>query len=469
MSGEYKLIITEPSAREPLIDHGRHFSVNGMIGHTSSVPDDAVLTVSLLDSSGRVVRYARQTKKNSAQMWAYHPDLTAYGEELDPGREKLKKIGFAELMVKDATRPEESFRDATLKCWYGDGSFKSMIVSATDAAHGAAADDGIGLLDGDGEPYSALERGSYTIVAELCSREGETLASDSKRIVIGNHRDHIICRFNPRAHREKMTAWSEEIGITMTNDSLPGYLDPYIGRWQYHMGLLAMYRANDLAMYRGPKIHMFVYLIDPTSTSYETELAYLQSMGYVKDPERFAAYHYDIGEAVLSEGKENERRGSISEFEKNEYLHVYRIDTVNASAEENVYDLSGRAVVSHHTDTADLCVRAGEDIAVTGVVRPWQLDASDFKLRRDNIYDIANSVSSIKYVFSDGEREWSDERELMLERIDSYSIGRSVYEFYNIFRIGEALRGKTLTVTLTACDRRGENPQAKKTVEIKVI
>ena len=60
-----------------------------------------------------------------------------------------------------------------------------------------------------------------------------------------------------------------------------------------------MYRACDIAQYAVARIHMFLYLIDPASTSYETELAYLQQQRIVGDPQRFFAYYYDIGEASL--------------------------------------------------------------------------------------------------------------------------------------------------------------------------
>lgn len=230
MKRKYQLVITVPSADLPLIEYGRHFTVNGKILHTQPVPDDAVMTVMLLDRQGNVVRHASQCKKNSASIYAYHPDLTAYEESIDPGRERLKAFGFAELMVKDISSPEDSFRDATIKCWYSDDAFKAMIVSATGAEHGAMMDDGIGFVDENGMPYRALERGNYTIVAQLRGSNRELLASVSKKIVIGSQKNLIICRINPLSHREKMAQWSEEMGFSMSQDVLPGYLDPYMGQ-----------------------------------------------------------------------------------------------------------------------------------------------------------------------------------------------------------------------------------------------
>ena len=465
MKDSCALIFKVPSEEMPTIPHGSHFAVVGEIRHQQALPEDAILTVKLLDGEGNVLRFARQNRKNNPSVYAYHPDLTCYAELLDPGREKMKSFGFPELMVKDPADPDASMRDATIKCWYSDDTFKAIIVSATDQAHGLICDDGVGFVDEKGDSYTALPRGGYRLVAELADPRGGVLAVAEKEILIGDRRDQLICRFNPMAHRKNMTAWSERMEFFIMNDLIPGYLDPYLGHWEYHMGLLPMYRACDLAMFEVPKVHMFVYLIDPTSTSYETELAYLQSKGYVALPERFEAYHYDIGEAAFGG-----RMGEIMPFEKDSYLHVYRVDIVNENAKENVFDLSGDGVISSVFDTKTVKVRAGEKIAITGVVKPWQLDPASFVRRADNTYEIGDAVEKIVYVFDDGVQKQRFERKLLMERIDGgKSIGRSVYEFYNIFLVDEAWRGKRIVVRITATDRGGENPEANQTIVLEVV
>ena len=464
MNGAYRLVFTIPSEREATVTYGSHFSVMGEIVHREPIPEDAVLTVKLFDEEGKLLRWASQNQKNNSNLYAYHPALTCYGEDLDPAREKMKQFGFPELMVRDAADPEASMRNATVKCWYSDDRFKALIVSATDRAHGLICDDGIGFTDEKGKPYTVLKKGRYQLVAELVTADGVLLAREEKAIKIGARKDQMICRFNPTAHRRNMTAWSERTGFFIMNDPIPGYLDPYLGHWDYHMGLLAMYRACDLAMFEGPKIRMFVYLIDPTSTSYETELAFLQSKGYVGFSDRFEAYHYDIGEAEFGG-----RKGRIMPFERDSLLWVYRVDTVNEKAEESVFDLGGEGVISSAFDTNAVRVRAGDRIAITGVVRPWQMDPAAFSLKWDNTYEIADAVSRMVYVFDDGEKTYRIERELMMERIDrEKSIGRSVYEFYNLFSIDRDWRGKRVTVTITAADRSGEYPLARQTIILEV-
>ena len=465
MKDTYALRFTVPSGECPTVTYGSHFSVVGKIRHEKSLPENAVLTVKLLDREGKVLRFARQDRKNNPNVYADHPDLTCYAESLDPGREKMKQFGFPELMVRDLNDPEDSMRDATIKCRYSDDIFKAVIVSATDKAHGLICNDGVGFTDEKGDPYAVLPRGRYTLAAELTDRDGNLLARAEKDLKIGDRADQLICRFNPIAHRKNMTAWSEQTGFFIMNDPLPGYLDPYLGHWDYHMGLLPLYRACDLAMFEGPKIQMFVYLIDPTSTSYETELAFLQSKGYVGSSDRFAAYHYDIGEAKIGE-----RKGKILPFGEDSFLHVYRVDTVNAKARENIFDLGGEGVISSAFDTDVVKVRAGDNIAITGVVKPWQLDPASFVMREDNTYEIRDAVEKIVYIFDDGVKKQRVERELLMERTDGgKSIGRSVYEFYNLFLVDEAWRGKRIVVRITATDRGGENPEANQTIVLEVV
>ena len=266
-----------------------------------------------------------------------------------------------------------------------------------------------------------------------------------------------------------MIGWCHKIGVSISEETLPGYLEPYLGGWSYHMGLLPMYRANDIAFYDRPKIHMFVYLIDPTSTSYETELAYLQAKGVVGDPDRFAAYHYDIGEAMIHKGEGGLMEGKIVPFACDRYLSLCRVDVVNEQARENVFDLDEKGVKRSVTALAgEVAVSAGEDIAVMGVVRPWQLDGNDFTLTRENVYRIGNAVCRVHYRIDDGESRREEDRALMLERIDGDPIGRSVYEFYNLFHIGKEMKGRCIRIRVAACDRGGEHAGADAELVLRV-
>ena len=175
-----------------------------------------------------------------------------------------------------------------------------MFVAATDMEHGLIFDDGMGFLGADGQPLDLLPEGNYVIEVLLRDEEGTELAIATRKIRIGSYPDVAIVRFNPPSHKARMLEWFKTKNIHVLNDLIPGYLDSYLGPWLYHKGLLPMYLAGDISQYANSVVHMFLYLLDPTSTSYSTELAFLEEQGVVENVERMHFYYYDIGEASLS-------------------------------------------------------------------------------------------------------------------------------------------------------------------------
>ena len=447
MSEGYGIIITSPADNSKPIDPGRHFNVWGKITHTSPIPDDAVLSVELYSASGELLRHTSQDRKNNNNVFAYHPAMTAYPEQMDPGRKKLVEFGFPELMVRDMADPYASLRDATIKCWYNDDVFKSFIVSGTDTAHGMLLDDGINYTDENGEPYTALGRGVYTVRVTLAKKDGAVLAQKEFDITIGDRREQALCRFNPVSHRARMTEWCAEIGCDISNDTLTGYLEPYLGKWLYHMGLLKMYIANDIPFYNVENVHMFVYLMQPDSTSYSCELPFLQLNRRVGDEEHFFTYHYDIGEAVL---EKDGQKGKILRFRKGEYLYICRVDSVSETARENVYSLGGEYVTAHHTDKNDIALDADEKFAVTGVIRPREQDPALFELLDDNTYAFRGKPDELEYVFTCGDFARREKRLPLMTRVKGgEEVGSSALEFYNVFTPSPEWRGKTVKVSIS--------------------
>lgn len=451
MKENIKLHITDPSGELPVIDFGRHFAVEGTI--SGDLPGDSRLTVTLLDSEKSAVRHVSRTLCDGFGLYLSHPALTKYPPEFDPDLSLLRNFGFPPLTVRDTKKPEESLRDATIKCHFDREKFKCIIVSATDTEHGLFLPDGMEYTDDKGNKYTALPRGNYTINVTLSGENGTIYATAEKGIVIGDRKDRIICRFNPREHKMRMAEWCKKRGFSVITDLLPGYLEAYTGKWLYHMGLLKMYRACDIAMYIYPKIHMFIYNITPDSTSYETEIGFLQTSGRLSSPEDFTAYCYDMGEAEI-DGKP----GKIVEFEADEYLKICRIDSVDEKARENILDLSYKNVKCHHT--SDFTLSADERFAVMGVIKPWQMKKSDFTLRDDNTYEMKNRPETLEYTFICGGNEKKLFRTPGLERICGESIGNSVFEFYNIFEPETEYRQKTVTVKVSVLDSRGSKSPA---------
>ncbi len=451
MISMFKLTISNPADSTSFIDYGRHFMVSGEIIHDEEIPEDAVLSVSLFDGGGRRIRYVEQIHKNDRNVYLDQPGMVFYPEGMDGDRTELLKYGFPELQVKDPDHPEESLRDATIKAYYSDTAYKAVIVSATDTRHGAFLDDGINYLNEEGNPYDALPEGDYRICVRL-THDSKTLAEIFRPIRIAVKEKAIICRFNPPAHKQAMVEFSRMKGLDITTDTLPGYLEPYLGTWFYHMGYLKMFRANDVAFYQKADVTFFIYLFDPDSTSYKTELPYLRAHRDIEDPEHFVYYHYDIGEAYL---RNCGRKAEAVPFDADEFLYTCRIDRVKEDCRENVYHLDESQVILSIVDLDDATVHVGDRIAIMNVLRPMNIASEYLVLKEDNTYDTENEADTLRYEFVMEDRTIVFDRKLMMKRIGDYPLAESVFEAYNVFLISEEMRDRDIAVSISVYDRNG--------------
>ena len=569
-----RLEITDPSEEDSIVEYRRHISVQGRIlyetgsgeetgegepgeGSVESGPGEGTVesgpgegtgeggpgedgswtpegriplgagfTFLLKNEKGDVLREVGTDTKNNRNIYAYHPLLTTYPEEMDPGRRDFVAYGFPPLVVKSIASPMESLRDASIKAWFSDQEFKAMFVAATDMEHGLIFDDGMGFLGADGQPLDLLPEGNYVIEVLLRDEEGTELAIATRKIRIGSYPDVAIVRFNPPSHKARMLEWFKTKNIHVLNDLIPGYLDSYLGPWLYHKGLLPMYLAGDISQYANSVVHMFLYLLDPTSTSYSTELAFLEEQGVVENVERMHFYYYDIGEASLSKvvhgnagtadaagnvadagmvgdpGNVGTRTAEILEFAPFDYLALTRIDLVDGQCKENVYDTTESHTVKSLVDLEKepLEIPTGQRFAITGVVRPWQICQEDIHRLKDNTYEWWDGFSRVHYIFDDGEKTWEEDRKPGMERLAPNeekpgmerltpdedkpgthalglhreektgkvsSIGSSVAEFYNVFEFGPEERGRTIRVHVSVHGKNYE--KAQKTIEIRII
>ena len=477
-----RLEITDPSEEDSIVEYRRHISVQGRIlyetgsgeetgkgepgeGTVESGPGEGTVesgpgedgswtpegriplgisfTFLLKNEKGDVLREVGTDTKNNRNIYAYHPLLTTYPEEMDPGRRDFVAYGFPPLVVKSIASPMESLRDASIKAWFSDQEFKAMFVAATDMEHGLIFDDGMGFLGADGQPLDLLPEGNYVIEVLLRDEEGTELAIATRKIRIGSYPDVAIVRFNPPSHKARMLEWFKTKNIHVLNDLIPGYLDSYLGPWLYHKGLLPMYLAGDISQYANSVVHMFLYLLDPTSTSYSTEPAFLEEQGVVENVERMHFYYYDIGEASLSKvvhgnagtadaagdvadagmvgdpGNVGTRTAEILEFAPFDYLALTRIDLVDGQCKENVYDTTESHTVKSLVDLEKepLEIPTGQRFAITGVVRPWQICQEDIHRLKDNTYEWWDGFSRVHYIFDDGEKTWEEDRKPGMERL----------------------------------------------------
>ena len=123
------LEFTLPSEEIGFVEYKRSFVVQGKIN--IDIPNNALLTINLLNENNEIVRYIKCDKKNKS-IYVNHPDLTTYKEELDPKRIKMQEFGFPELVVDDINNPEKSLHLVTNKLWYSDNAFKGIFISASN-------------------------------------------------------------------------------------------------------------------------------------------------------------------------------------------------------------------------------------------------------------------------------------------------------------------------------------------------
>ena len=175
------------------------------------------------------------------------------------------------LIVEDPEKPEQSLRNANIKCWFSEKEFNAFIPYATDVSRGLFIDDGIGYTNADGAPYDALPEGNYTAAAVLLDGKGHELASAEKAFAISPAQNVILCRFHPDDHYERMMSFAEENHLSMNIDYLPGYLKDRKGNDRG--GLRAMFIGGDAALYKGSHVTMFEYLAaeDSSSLTFESQ------------------------------------------------------------------------------------------------------------------------------------------------------------------------------------------------------
>ena len=445
----YNLEITVPNEDSDLIEEGMSFSVTGTITSDEEVPDDAIMDIDLIDSNGNIIRHVSQSKKNYDRFDLYNSQMVYYPEDIDPGRKELREFGFVELLVKDEENPEESIHDATIKCLYTDDSFKCFFVYATDVKHGALFDDGMNFTDEKGNPYSAWDLGEYTIRATLKDKDKTIIGECEKKITVGHIDDVIVARFSPPSQKKRAMAFAKEKDLKSLIATLPGYLMPMNGHgYMYDMGLSKMDRASDLSFYSHAHMHMLIYNTTFESNSYTLEHAYGQYQGIIDNPNRFTAYHYDIGEPIMFGESDKEVEGNVVSM--SDVFDICRVDIVDSEAEDNVFYTDCHNILSYNLyDGSEIHINHGDRFALMGVMKPFQLDSEDIAFNSDtNLFSLKNSARKLVYDFN-GKTYTKD---INLKRYTSKLLGDSCLEYYHVFDSKELEKGTTYNVKITVLD-----------------
>ena len=452
--GGVKISITAPSAAELVIAPGRHFKVAGVFEGT--VPDDAVLRVSLIDGSGKEIRYACTDRKGTDRIV---PGCIGGDTTVLVAGTEFSDVAFTapELAVADSSDPQASAHDATVKCVYTDETFYALIVSATDTGHGLAEDDGYGFTAHDGEPYSALPEGRYAVRVVLSSSDGKEIASASEEIEIGFKAGTVIHEVTTstavgKGGKELLDSWAAEQDLTVLSDLLPGMFGPY-----YQMSTLQLSVSCESSEYLPGRIVMLVYGNWDMSASNGLELAkYLQLEHRTDDPLAAEYWLFSLGEPSL--GGE---RARIVKFGEDERIHICRVDRIADETQDGIFMIGEEQILGSDTDPSDGWTAGEGAFAVFGVMKPYQLKDDEIVPEEGmyGFYRLTNGADTLVYTFSasDGSDEFSVTKSTGVSRIgkDDEYFGPAVYEFYSVFPRGTLREGTSYDVTVQAYDREG--------------
>ncbi|WP_195270094.1 hypothetical protein [Eubacterium sp. 1001713B170207_170306_E7] len=427
------LNIETPSETETTIAPGRSFYVLGSIENGSSIPDNAVLTVSLADEEGRPVRNVTASVKGNTSL--YLPSSLNYYSPVT--EEEIKNSGMPELISKDPVNGSD-FNNASIKCYYNDDAFYAMIAGGNDI-------DQMNWRDENGVPYPELSEGDYTITATLEAPDSTVLAQAQKAITVGVSENKILARFSPDEHLSFVKAWADDNGYRIYSDPFPGYWSQSV-----FCEILPEWRAADALEYAAGKVHCVLYNLKKTSSSYSVELGALQAQGVIDNPERMAYYYYNIGEPSLTvEG--STVSAELEALSAGQKVAFTRAEIITGTTDENTYDTAD-TVTGTDLNTKDgiTCGSAGETLALYGVTAPIQLDAEDIIDNGDNSYTLNNKITRLHYdITGDGVDLDVDKAVDTLTR----KSGTSELEFKHDIPIDESMAGKTLGIRVTAYDR----------------
>ena len=345
------------------------------------------------------------------------------------------KNSFGDPRKKAIVYDKHDFNSWTGK--YTDGDFYAAMVQGGVTKSFAT---NYGYLYGKN---SDLKAGDYQLIVTAFSRkDGKDVTSADMKLHFGFTSDKILSRFSPNEHMKNVTDFAKTGGYYMLLDKFPGYWDSFevVSRW----------RPNDSVEYDGGTIRTILYNINSTCATQTVEIAYLAYKNMLRSG-RVRFYRYDIGEpsveigGVKALGKFVPMNGSNAfEITRAEYRPAGTKPSDNSCLQND------KATRADFLAGYGVSVREGELLSLYGVVLPLAAGAVHHE---DETYTMNDSVDKIKYEFLDGDKTVASfEKPVGLSRDGGKP---SIYEYRHDFTAPADVAGKTLTLRMTALNRKG--------------
>ncbi|MDO5574264.1 MAG: hypothetical protein Q4G60_09860 [bacterium] len=437
--------ITAPSDKETNIVTGRSFYVLGTFDAGAELQDGDEVRVELKDASGTVVRTVSTTIMNNTNAYIDYPGLSYYGDDIN----ELLDAGMPELLWDG--KDEKSFHNGDIKLYYNDHEFAALLSGGEGEISEQTA-----FVDASGNPYELLKDGAYTISVTVTDNtdakkdDSDVTGTAEKQITIGADADKILSRFSPAAHRDRLTAFAEQNNYKVYTDLFPGYWS----KGDIFCEILPEWRAADASEYLQGKVHFVIYNVKESSATYSVEVATMQTIKAIEDPDRIQCYYYEYGEPVLPDAA---KTGSeIVPFDAGDKLQLYRAETFITDTEDNVYIQDDPQATAYDLNVSDgIDANVGETIAVYGVATPIQIDAADIVDNGDNSYKLNNKISTLQYHITGDGIDETLKKEVNLNRKSGDWDNYSTLEFKHDIPITEDMLGKSLTVEIVGVDAHG--------------
>lgn len=353
------ILLSSPRPNQHIIAKGRDFYVTGRFAGVGIIPEDAVLTVEIMDSDRNVVRkvscFHKDDKEhlfldpvqNNTLEW-YTPEIppTKYDKPKKPSltpeesRKLLFEIAENSCMpdyvcstdilpegINQPVTPKEAVKYTWNKAYYTDTFFAALIYGGEYGKAGTFYEDElIRTTDVNGNEILPIEEGDYTLLITLRSKKehGYIISRFKDAITIGDIPNKIMGAFSYPEHRQYLFDREEETNQIMFWDPFPGvwtsnllfganYLRLIKKEEKTEEGQKTVYEKekkplfffygnkkraafNDSVEYRGGTIHFYDYGVMSTSAALNLEMAEVIKQRAAGKKIDVITYYYANGE-----------------------------------------------------------------------------------------------------------------------------------------------------------------------------
>lgn len=451
-----KISVLEPSALELVMAAKRDFYVIGRLDRESrsatELPVDIRVEVAITGSVRAGEKFPIRTVRSCVDR---NTGLTPERDIYFDYDEATPQVNLSRGELMKSPPPDLVYRHGDIASFY-DPSVKAAVTEDSFAVlvQGGVTKD----YETDYEKvYSEdLEWKLFRVSIDAMSGD-EVLDSRELDIMFGSVQDKILANFEPPPHLAAVTAFAGSRGLRLYKNLLPGYWDFKLPA-AYEIPL--RHRRNLALEYLEGRVHALLYNIDEDSLTQRVGIGHIAFKGWL-DTDEIYFYRYDIGEPCLTHikwGKDERREGMLTRFRCGDRLALTRAEIIDSGDAERGYFPAENIGKAAFYPFAAVILKPGETCRLYGVATPIQPRLSEVAACDDATFDVQNRVDKIRYLFEDMTEGvlHTEEHAVGLTRFYDEGESSSIYEFRHTLTLPETLRGRVVTVFVSAFDRHGE-------------